>query len=288
MAETRRKFDHDFWEGAVRLVRETAKPIAQVARDLGIDEGTLGNWVNADKCAAGMGPGRWMRMSGRSWPGCAARDAELAMDGTQIATGEGRLHLVSVLDVAFRRVLGFALGERHDAQLAYGALAMAITVRGGQVPGVVFHTDQGSEGGFKRPSQHLVDGGVARDDARAAAAGSVVSGADPFPGAADGGVAAGPGGLLGGDRARCQLRGRGAGDRCVAGGWEPLVPERWRRGTKPSTSRVGAATCLMRSGRTSLSGTPRRPVSARSPAGWAGRLRPELAHDFGFWTGSKL
>jgi transposase InsO family protein len=42
-------------------------------------------------------------------------------------------------------VLGFALGERHDAQLAYGALAMALAVRGGQAPGVVFHTDQGSE-----------------------------------------------------------------------------------------------------------------------------------------------
>ena len=53
--------------------------------------------------------------------------------------------MVSVLDVASRRVLGFALGERHDAHLAYGALAMAIMVRGGQVPGVVFHTDQGSE-----------------------------------------------------------------------------------------------------------------------------------------------
>ena len=34
MAETRRKFDQDFREGAVRLVRETGKPIAQVARDL--------------------------------------------------------------------------------------------------------------------------------------------------------------------------------------------------------------------------------------------------------------
>jgi putative transposase len=66
-------------------------------------------------------------------------------DGTEIATGEGRLHLVSVLDVASRRVLGFALGKRHDAQLAYGALAMAVAVRGGQVPGVIFHTDQGSE-----------------------------------------------------------------------------------------------------------------------------------------------
>jgi putative transposase len=66
-------------------------------------------------------------------------------DGTQIATGEGKLHLVSVMDVASRRILGFTLGERHDAQLAYGALAMALAVRGGQAPGVIFHTDQGSE-----------------------------------------------------------------------------------------------------------------------------------------------
>src|SRR6476660_8988816 len=48
MAETRRKFDSDFREGAVRLVRETGKPVAQVARALGINAGTLGNWVNAD------------------------------------------------------------------------------------------------------------------------------------------------------------------------------------------------------------------------------------------------
>ena len=47
--ETRRKFDEDFKEGAVRLVRETGKPIAQVARELGINEGTLGNWVNVDQ-----------------------------------------------------------------------------------------------------------------------------------------------------------------------------------------------------------------------------------------------
>jgi hypothetical protein len=44
-----------------------------------------------------------------------------------------------------RRILGFALGAHHDAGLAYGALAMAVAVWGGSVPGVVFHTDQGSE-----------------------------------------------------------------------------------------------------------------------------------------------
>ena len=57
MAEARRKFDEDFKQGAVRLVRETGKPIAQVARDLGVNEGTLGNWVNADKRRRGEGNG---------------------------------------------------------------------------------------------------------------------------------------------------------------------------------------------------------------------------------------
>jgi putative transposase len=66
-------------------------------------------------------------------------------DGTEIRTGEGKLYLDSVLDMASRRIVGFALGGHHNADLAYGALAMAVTVRGGAVPGVVFHSDQGSE-----------------------------------------------------------------------------------------------------------------------------------------------
>jgi putative transposase len=92
------------------------------------------------------GKGRWRApdLVQRDFPACQLNRKWFG-DGTQILTDEGRLHLVSVLDVASRRVLGFALGERHDAALAYGALAMAIAARGGQVPGVVFHTDQGSE-----------------------------------------------------------------------------------------------------------------------------------------------
>ena len=57
MAETRRNFDQDFREGAVRIVEETGKPIAQVARDLGVKEGTLGNWVTMARKRRGEGRG---------------------------------------------------------------------------------------------------------------------------------------------------------------------------------------------------------------------------------------
>ena len=92
------------------------------------------------------GKGRWRApdLVKRDFP-AAKINRKWYGDGTEIPTGEGKLYLASVLDMASRRVLGFALSEHHDAQLAYGALAMAVAVRGGQAPGVVFHTDQGSE-----------------------------------------------------------------------------------------------------------------------------------------------
>jgi transposase-like protein len=46
MPEQRRRFSPQFKAEAVQLVIETGKPIAVVARELGIHDGTLGNWVN--------------------------------------------------------------------------------------------------------------------------------------------------------------------------------------------------------------------------------------------------
>jgi putative transposase len=68
-------------------------------------------------------------------------------DGTEIATDEGKLYLDSVLDMGSRRIVGFALGEHHDTDLAQAALQMAVAVRGGKdaSSGVIMHTDQGSE-----------------------------------------------------------------------------------------------------------------------------------------------
>jgi putative transposase len=79
-------------------------------------------------------------------------------DGTEIPADEGKLYLTSVMDAASRRILGFTVSGHHDAAAAYGALAMAITVRGGQVLGVIMHTDQGSEPRFKGSSQHCLAG----------------------------------------------------------------------------------------------------------------------------------
>src|SRR4051812_24936664 len=44
-------------------------------------------------------------------------------DGTEIITDQGKRYLDSVLDMGSRRIAGFALGEHHDAELAYDALA---------------------------------------------------------------------------------------------------------------------------------------------------------------------
>jgi transposase len=45
MPERRRKFSPEFRDEAVKMVVESRRPIAQVARELGVNPGTLGNWV---------------------------------------------------------------------------------------------------------------------------------------------------------------------------------------------------------------------------------------------------
>lgn len=76
--DARRKFDDEFQEGAVRIVRETGKPIAEVARELGINEGTLGNWVCEDRRAREGGGTGALRESERAE--LRRENAELAME----------------------------------------------------------------------------------------------------------------------------------------------------------------------------------------------------------------
>ena len=85
-------------------------------------------------------------------PGLVKRDFTAAAinekwcgDLTEIPCDEGTLYLATVEDLASRRLPGFALGEHHDAELAAGARKMAAATRGGNIRGVVFHSDKGGE-----------------------------------------------------------------------------------------------------------------------------------------------
>jgi transposase len=79
MAEARRKFDREFRDGAVRIVRETGRPIAQVARELGVNAGTLANWVARDKRVRG-GDGRLSEDERVELARLRRENAELAME----------------------------------------------------------------------------------------------------------------------------------------------------------------------------------------------------------------
>lgn len=78
-------------------------------------------------------------------PQLAACDRVWAADLTYIPTREGWLYLAVVLDLASRRVIGWALRARVDQELALGALRMALTHRGtrGKVSGCLHHSDRG-------------------------------------------------------------------------------------------------------------------------------------------------
>ncbi|MGY4967445.1 transposase [Streptomyces sp. 900105245] len=111
MAGKRRSYDASFREGAVRIVLETGKPAAEVAGDLGVHEGTLQTWVHRALVLRRFD--------------AIAPDVLWWGDMTEIETGEGKLHLASVHDAFSRRVLGYAMGERHDASLDSASLQMA-------------------------------------------------------------------------------------------------------------------------------------------------------------------
>jgi putative transposase len=78
-------------------------------------------------------------------------------DLTHIRVLTGSVYLAVILDAWSRRVVGWALSRRIDADLALAALGAAITSRQ-PPPGCVHHSDRGSQGGFTWSSQRLGGG----------------------------------------------------------------------------------------------------------------------------------
>ena len=74
----------------------------------------------------------------------AAVNTRWCGDITYITTWEGWLYLATVIDIASRRIVGFAMAEHLRAELACDALTNAIAARD-PAPGVIFHADRGCQ-----------------------------------------------------------------------------------------------------------------------------------------------
>jgi putative transposase len=78
-------------------------------------------------------------------------------DITYLRTWEGWLYLVAVQDVFSRRIVGWSIADHMRAELVTDALQMALAQRRPE-PGLIRHTDQGSQPELKESSQHRVIG----------------------------------------------------------------------------------------------------------------------------------
>ena len=76
-------------------------------------------------------------------------------DLTEIRTWEGKLYLAVVVDCFSRRCVGWAMADHMRADLVVEALQMAIARRR-PAPGLIHHSDQGSQPGLNRSSQQRV------------------------------------------------------------------------------------------------------------------------------------
>ena len=88
-------------------------------------------------------------------------------DITYLRTWEGWLYLAAVQDVFSRRIVGWSMADHMRTELVTDALQMALAHRR-PAPGLIHHSDQGSQPGLKGSSQHRVSGDrtVASETAR--------------------------------------------------------------------------------------------------------------------------
>ncbi|MFK0286601.1 DDE-type integrase/transposase/recombinase [Streptomyces sp. NPDC090499] len=94
-------------------------------------------------------------------------DLVWASELTEIETGEGKLHLATVIGLFSRRMLGYAMTGWHDPDLVVASLNMATATHGGDARGVITHTVRGSEYCSRRLRRARRELGVGRSTGRA-------------------------------------------------------------------------------------------------------------------------
>ena len=123
--------------------RHGRKRIARLMRTAGIRGRAPKRWKKttiADPAAAA----RADRIRRDFTTDAAKVNARWCGDITYIGTWEGWLYLATVIDIASRRVVGYALADHLRTELVADALANAVAARD-PAPGVIFHSDRGCQ-----------------------------------------------------------------------------------------------------------------------------------------------
>src|SRR2546428_637302 len=173
----RRSFTPEFKAEVIGLVRQGERSLPAICRELDLSEAARGQYgvprVLAELRARGQDvgrrrvarlmaaaglcgrrPPRWVRTTTPEPTPPAipdrvhgeftasAPDVLWVGDITYVRTWEGWLYLATVLDVFSRRGIGLGLGTHPPAEPVCDALRMAAATRGGNVAGVIFHSDR--------------------------------------------------------------------------------------------------------------------------------------------------
>jgi transposase InsO family protein len=123
--------------------RHSRKRVARLMRHAGIWGKTPKRWKKTtvpDPAAAARAD-----RIGRDFTADASKiNARWCGDITYVGTWQGWLYLATVIDIASRRVVGYAIADHLRTELVSGALANAVAARD-PVPGVIFHADRGCQ-----------------------------------------------------------------------------------------------------------------------------------------------
>ena len=193
MAEIRRVFEANFGVYGVRKVwRQLAREglvvarctVERLMRGMGLQGVVRGRKVRTTiPDPATACPLDWVNRQFRA----PRPNALWVSDFTYVATWSGFIYVAFVIDAFARRIVGWRVSRTAHASFVLDALEQALHQRRPvQDDGLVHHSDRGSQGGFKRSSQHQDEGGC--DGHSEAELGSGGAGPSMVAGAAGGGA----------------------------------------------------------------------------------------------------
>ena len=125
-------------------MRCSRKRVARLMREQGLTGRYPKRWKKTTIPDPDSDPPALDLLGRRFQPEEMALNACWAGDITYVRTWEGWMYLATVIDLASRRVVGWAMAEHMRAELVCEALEMALSWRQPDV-GLIFHSDRGSQ-----------------------------------------------------------------------------------------------------------------------------------------------